>query len=74
MSEKLPVVTARQLVRWYAEGNDRMTPEDRDQKPLRLIFLRHRDLLAAEKDPVAALRGYLAEQAAEDREYAASDA
>ena len=45
-----------------------MTPEERDQKPLRLSFLRHRDLLAAEEDPVAAVRAYLAELAAEGAE------
>ena len=42
-----------------------MTPEERDQKPLRLSFLRHRDLLAAEEDPVAAVRAYLAERSQE---------
>ncbi len=49
----------RNLVRWYTEGYDQMTPEERGQKPLGLLFFYHRDLLASAADPVAALRAYL---------------
>jgi hypothetical protein len=55
----------REVVQWYEEGYDQMTPEERDQKPLGLLFLRHRDLLAAAEDPVAAVRAYLAERSQE---------
>lgn len=51
----------REVVQWYTEGCDQMTPEKRDQKPLGLLFIRYRDLLAAAADPVAAVRAYLAE-------------
>lgn len=57
----------REVVRWYTEGYDRMTPEEREQKPLSLLFLRHRDLLAAADDPVAAVRAYLAERSQETK-------
>lgn len=56
------------VVRWYEEGYDRMTPEERGQRPLGLLFIRHRDLLAAAEDPVAAVRAYLAELEKETEE------
>ena len=49
------------VVRWYEEGYDRMTPEERKQKPmLSLLFFHNLDLLESAADPVAALRAYLA--------------
>ena len=51
----------RDVVAWYEEGYDRMTPEERAQKPmLGLLFFRYHDLLETATDPVAALRAYLA--------------
>jgi hypothetical protein len=51
----------RDVVEWYAEGYDRMTQEERAQKPmLSLLFFHNRDLLESAADPVAALRAYLA--------------
>ena len=49
------------VVRWYEEGYDRMTLEERaEQRLLSLLFLHNRDLLESAADPVAALRAYLA--------------
>lgn len=48
------------VVRWYTDGYDKMTQEERDEKPmLALLFFHYRDLLEAAADPVAALRAYL---------------
>ena len=55
------------VVRWYAEGYDRMTQEERAQKPmLSLLFFHNRDLLESAVDPVAALRAYLAARPQEE--------
>ncbi|MBP1464217.1 hypothetical protein EYB53_000715 [Candidatus Chloroploca sp. M-50] len=52
----------RDVVRWYTEGYDQMTPEEREQKPLGLLFFHNRDVLASAADPVAAVRAYLEAQ------------
>ena len=57
------------VVRWYEEGYDQMTPEDRaEQRLLSLLFFHNRDLLESAADPVAAVRAYLAELEKETEE------
>jgi predicted hydrolase (HD superfamily) len=54
------------VVRWYEEGYDRMTPEERaEQRLLFVLFLQNRDPLESAADAVAALPTYLAARKAE---------
>lgn len=53
------------VARWYEEGYDQMSQEERQKK--RLFFLRHSSLLESAASPVAAILAYLDERKSSEK-------